>query len=133
MARPRDPLSVRYDGAVSDILARAARASRQRKAVQAWISSPRAEFHDLDESGRTRHERAFLRSAYHQIRGQHIADGTLIQWSLQLTWGGNDALKPSRPGHFSRPVSVRLRPSGDARVTGERYIPENPMFTQNGR
>ena len=105
---------------------------RQRKAVQVWISSPRAEFRALDESGRTRHERAFMRSAYHRIRGQHLADGTLIEWLFQLTWGDDDTLKPSRPGYFSRPVRVRLRPLSDARVTGERYIPEHPMFTKKG-
>ncbi len=36
MGPPRDPLSVRYDGVVRDLVTRAARAHRDRKSVTAW-------------------------------------------------------------------------------------------------
>jgi hypothetical protein len=110
----RDPLSVHYDGYVADLMTRARRASEQRRGVLAWISSPRGEFRVLDQGGRTRHERAFTRSAYYLVF--KIEPG---QWGhLKLTWG--DTLVASSKGKLARPVVVRLYRS--ARVEGPRWV-----------
>ena len=86
----RDPLSVRYDGATRDLLERAARASRSRRAVIAWVPSPRGEVRRLDRGGRTAHERAWTRSMYYQVRIPPR------RWSLKLTWDEDSGnLSPS--------------------------------------
>jgi hypothetical protein len=133
MTRVRDPLSVRYDAVTHALLDRAARASRTNRSVLAWVASPRAEFRDRDQSGRTRHERAFIRSAYYQVRGWHILRSETVEWSLQLKWGNDTDCEPSRPGYLARPVFVRLRPRDEARITGESYIAERMAGRSGGR
>lgn len=121
----RDPLSVNYDVATSQLLARAAQASRHRRGVRTWIVSPSAEYRNRDRGGRTRHERAFIRSAYHQVRSPALnPDGPV--WSLKLTWEGDDQRRPSRPGHMARPVVVRLFSRDDARIPADSYLGHRP-------
>jgi hypothetical protein len=117
----RDPLSLRYDGVVDQLLGRAARASVNGQSVQAWIASPRAEYRGLDRGGRTPHERAFTRAAYYVVWRVPINAGVPPDWSLKLTWGGDAELKPSARGRLARPVQVRLFPRSKARVRGERW------------
>ncbi len=129
MPPERDPLSVRYDGIVSDLMQRAARASRNGQGVQAWIASPRSEFRARDRGGRTAHERAFTRSAYYLIfknaglrtSGARGTRGPASGWSLKLTWGSDADRRPSSHNRLARPVVVRLYPRGQARRAAPRW------------
>lgn len=121
MSRTRDPLSVRYDGVVYDLMIRAGRASRQKAGVQAWIASPRAEFRHRDPGGRTAHERAFTRAAYWLIF-KNAGQGGHSGWSLKLTWGEDEDRRASSAGRLARPVRVRLYPRGQARVSGPSWV-----------
>jgi len=104
----RDPLSVAYDVRVRRVLLRAVRAHQLSKGasrgVAAFVASPAGEFRRLDRGGRTRHERAFTRSAYYQVFRVPRSAGELPVWSLKLTWG------PIRfhRGRWGRAVQVRL-------------------------
>lgn len=120
----RDPLSVRYDGVVHDLMVRAARAHRDGKSVVAWIASPRPEFRRRDTGGRTAHERAFTRSAYYLIFRTPIRQGQVPDWSLKLTWGPDTARRASSAGRLARPVQVRLFRRGGARVRGASWVGE---------
>jgi hypothetical protein len=120
MGQPRDPLSVRYDGVVGQVMRRAALASRQRKHVTMWIASPSAEFRSRDAGGRTVHERAFTRSGYYLIFKNGGEPGR-SGWSLKLTWGEDAQRKPSGRGRLARPVQVRLYPRGQARRTSPQW------------
>lgn len=122
----RDPLSIRYDATVHPLLIRAARASRDRHGILAWVTSPTGEYRQRDQSGRTPHERAFTRSAYYILRWGPLQRGETVEWSLKLTWGDDDTRKLSRSGYLARPVLVRLYPRSEAQVTGRRYIPARP-------
>jgi hypothetical protein len=117
----RDPLSVRYDGVVRDLMIRAARAHRDRKAVRAWIASPRGEFRRKDRGGRTAHERAFTRAAYYLIFKTPINAGRPPDWSLKLTWGSDAERRASSGGRLARPVDVRLFRREGARVSGPSW------------
>ena len=117
----RDPLSLRYDGYVDDLLGRAARASVSGRSVQAWIASGRGEYRALDRGGRTAHERAFTRAAYYVVWRLPINAGQTPDWSLKLTWGTDAELRASARGRLARPVQVRLFPRGQARVRGEHW------------
>lgn len=119
---PRDPLSVRYDGIVDDLMRRAARASARGQGVQAWIASPRGEFRARDRGGRTAHERAFTRSAYYLIWRVPINAGVPQTWSLKLTWGGDEDRRASANGRLARPVIIRLFPRGQARPRDARWV-----------
>lgn len=122
MGPPRDPLSIRYDPVVGDLMRRAARASRQDRGVQAWIASPRGEFRALDRGGRTAHERAFTRSAYYLIWRVPINAGQPQAWSLKLTWGSDADRKASANNKLARPVVIRLFPRGKARRTSAQWV-----------
>jgi hypothetical protein len=112
----RDPLSVRYDGVVEDMMLRAGRASRSGRGVQAWIASPRAEFRARDRGGRTAHERAFTRAAYYLIfKGRS-------GWSLKLTWGTDADRRASAYGKLARPVLVRLYPASQAEPSSAPWV-----------
>jgi len=115
----RDPLSVHYDAVVHDLVLRAIWASRQRRGVLAHVASPRAEFRHPDRGGRTAHERAFTRSAYYLIFGNRGDRDRQSGWSLKLTWG--EQLGASSNGRLARPVTVRVYPRDQARVTGPRW------------
>ncbi len=108
MAPPRDPLSVRYDGVVRDLMTRAARAHRNSASVVAWIASPRGEFRHRDRGGRTAHERAFTRSAYYlteaDVGAGRGAAGQLVGPPGQA--GAGQAVPPVR-GAGPRPVLGR--------------------------
>ncbi len=121
MAPPRDPLSVRYDGVVRDLVTRAARAHRDRKSVTAWIASPRAEFRNRDRGDRTQHERAFTRSCYYLVFRVPLNRGEAPDWSLKLTWGPDTARKAGSGGRLARPVQVRLFRRSGARVSGPSW------------
>ena len=110
----RDPLSVRYDGVVHQLMLRAGRASRNGQSVQAWIASPRGEFRSRDRGGRTTHERAFTRSAYYLIFKNGGNPGE-SGWSLKLSWGDDGQRRASAAGRLARPVQVRLFPRSQAR------------------
>ncbi len=128
----RDPLSLRYDGYVHDLMVRAARASRSRAGVRAWIASPRGEYARPDRGGRTSHERAFTRSAYYLIfknAGQPGYSG----WSLKLTWGPDADRKPSSAGRLARPVVVRLFPRGQARPSSAAWVGTSRQSTAGHR
>jgi hypothetical protein len=114
----RDPLSVRYDGVVHQLMVRAARAHRDRKAVVAWVASPRGEFRHKDRGGRTSHERAFTRSAYYLIFKNGGEPGR-SGWSLKLEWGDDGQRRASSAGRLARPVKVRL--FARARVEGPKW------------
>jgi hypothetical protein len=118
----RDPLSVRYDGVVDDLMHRAARAHRDGKSVQAWIASPRGEFRRRDKGGRTAHERAFMRAAYYKIFRTPIRQGKVPDWSLKLTWGTDAQRRASSHGRLARPVQVRLFDRRGARVRGPSWV-----------
>jgi hypothetical protein len=120
MGQPRDPLSVRYDGVVSQVMRRAALASRQRKHVTLWIASPVGEFRHRDASGRTTHERAFTRAAYYLIFKNGGEPGR-SGWSLKLVWGEDSERKPSGRGRLARPVQVRLYPRSQARRSSPQW------------
>lgn len=122
MPAERDPLSVQYDGITWQVLTRAARASRNRRGVQVWVASSRAEFRELDRGGRTRHERAFTRSAYYRVFRVPLNAQQVPDWSLKLTWGSDAERKPSTRGRLARPVVVRLFPRDQARVSGARWV-----------
>jgi len=118
----RDPLSVKYDGIVRDLMLRAARASASRQGVQAWIASPRPEFRARDRGGRTAHERAFTRSAYYLIWRVPINNGVPQTWSLKLTWGSDADRRASANQRLARPVVVRLFPRGQARPSAAAWV-----------
>jgi hypothetical protein len=124
---PRDPLSVRYDGTVRQLMLRAARAERSRSSVRAWIASPRAEFRRVDVGGRTGHERAFTRSAYYLIFRTPIREGRVPDWSLKLTWGEDVDLRASSGGRVARPVLVRLFRRENARVRGASWVDDEAL------
>ena len=115
----RDPLSVHYDGATHAIVLRAIYASRNRRGVLAYVASPRAEFRSVDRGGRTKHERAFTRSAYYLVWRTPLNEGIEPAWSLRLTWG--DSVEPSSRGRLARPVTVRVWPRDQARVSGPSW------------
>ena len=129
MPAARDPLSVRYDRSVRRALMRAA-AAWPRRAVQTWIASPGVEFRNLDQGGRTAHERAFIRSAYYQVIKVPQHNGEPQYWSLRLAWG-----KIERHGdRYGRTVTVRLfryRP-GAGRGRASSYI-DNPALRSDVR
>lgn len=100
----RDPLSVAYDSRVRRVLLRAIVARRDRKGVPVWVASPPAEFRHLDRGGRTRHERAFTRSAYYQVFKVPRNLGELPAYSLKLQWGPI----AFRHGRWGRVAQVRL-------------------------
>ena len=109
---------------------RAARASSSRRGVLAHVASPRGEFGLLDRGGRTRHERAFTRSAYYRVFRVPLNAGQVPDWSLKLTWG--DELAPSAGGRLARPVTVRLYPRGKARVTKDRWTEGEGFHSEVG-
>ena len=117
----RDPLSVNYDGVVHTLVLRAIYAQRNRRGVQAFVSSPRGEFRNLDRGGRTKHERAFTRSCYYLVWRQYINDKTDPPWSLRLTWGEDADLAASARGRLARPVVLRVWPRDQARPPRERW------------
>jgi hypothetical protein len=82
-----------------------------------WIASPRGEYAHPDRGGRTRHERAFTRSAYWLIFSNGGNPGE-SGWHLKLTWG--EELRPSSSGRMARPVVVRLFTR--AHVSGPRWV-----------
>lgn len=83
----RDPLSVQYDPHAHSLITRAINAHGTH-GRPVWIPGALALPHGLDEDqgGRTRDERALLRSLYHDERihkpGKTYAGG----WSLQVDW-----------------------------------------------
>lgn len=96
----RDPLSVRYDRTARRVLERAVEARQLGKGgAVTFVASPPGEFRELDRGGRTRHERAFTRSAYWHVR---FADPRY--YSLKLTWGPLE----NHAGRWGRRVAVRL-------------------------
>ena len=121
MPQPRDPLSVRYDAVVHELMMRAGRASRSGRGVQAWIASPRGEYRYLDRGGRTAHERAFIRSAYYLIFKNGGAGGR-SGWSLRLTWGTDADRRASSAGRLARPVLIRLFPRGQAARSSAPWV-----------
>lgn len=122
----RDPLSVPYDAITGPLLRRAEQASPYRRGIRAWVTSPTTEYRHRDRGGRTRHERAFIRSAYFQVRSwQANPDGPA--WSLKLTWGADVDRRPSRPGHLARPVTIRVFPRSDARIPANSYLGRRPV------
>ena len=125
----RDPLSWHYDGYVRQVMIRAARASRAGHGVRVYIASPRAQFRRPDAGGRTRHERAFMRSCYYLMWRVPINAGIIPDWSLKMTWG--DQLRPSDQGRLARPVTIRLWPRSQARVRGARWS-RDPALQSGG-
>lgn len=121
MAPQRDPLSVRYDATVHDLMLRAIWASRRNAGVRAWIASPRGEFRARDRGGRTAHERAFTRSAYYLIF-KNGGDPGESGWSLKLTWGADADRRASSNGRLARPVTVRLYQRSEARRSSPQWV-----------
>ena len=126
----RDPLSVRYDAAVRQVMLRAIRASPQRRGVQAWIASSRGELRHPDAGGRSAHERAFTRAAYYLVFRLPLNMGEAPEWSLKLVWG--EQLRASSGGRFARPVRVRIYPRAKARVSGPRWK-DDPRLQSGGQ
>jgi hypothetical protein len=132
VAYERDPLSLRYDGVVFDLVSRAARASRSRRAVRAFIASPRPEFRHRDRGGRTEHERAFTRSAYYLVFRTPLNEGRVPDWSLKLSWGDDESRSASSGGKLARPVLIRLYPRGEARVRGPSWVDDESLRSRIG-
>jgi hypothetical protein len=108
MASQRDPLSVDYDPMVRDILILAIRRHRNhQRGPIAWIASPRREFRELDRGGRTRHERAFTRSAYYQVFKVPRNTGQPVHYSLVLEWDEGRKM-PAPRGQVARSVRVQI-------------------------
>lgn len=128
----RDPLSVRYDGVVHQLVIRAIYAQRSKRGVLAWVASPRGEYRATDRGGRTAHERAFTRSAYYLVFRVPINEGVDPAWSLKLTWGDDGQRKPSGGGKLARPVTVRVWPRSQARVTGARWADGSGFRSEAG-
>jgi hypothetical protein len=123
----RDPLSTAYDGYVRQVMIRAARASRNGQGVRVWIASPRRS--GTDAGGRTSHERAFTRSAYYLIWRTPINTHTIPEWSLKLTWSGEQ--RASSGGRVARAATVRLFPRSKARVRGVSWV-KHPELQSGG-
>ena len=121
MSLPRDPLSVKYDDIVRDLMLRAIRAAASRRGVQAWIASGTPEFRRRDRGGRTAHERAFTRSAYYLVF-KNAGEPGRSGWSLKLTWGADADRRPSARGKMVRPVTIRLFPSGQASAPPPHWV-----------
>ena len=130
----RDPLSVRYDAAVHRLMIRAIRAQRQRRGVQAWVVSPGRDLRRPDAGGRSADERAFTRAAYYLVFRLPLNVGAVPAWSLRLSWGEDDELRPSARGRVARPVRVRVWPRGKARVPADRELRwrDNPALQSGG-
>lgn len=129
----RDPLAVVYDGVTHAIILRAIYASKQRRGVLAWVASPRGEYRATDRGGRTRHERAFTRSAYYHVDNRYRIERLPSPWSLKLTWGDDAQLKASAAGKLARPVTVRVWPRSQARVRGPRWSDGEGFRSEAGR
>lgn len=125
----RDPLSVRYDPTVRQVMLRAIRASRDRRGVQAWVASSRYELAHKDAGGRTAHERAFTRAAYYLVWRVPLNMARIPDWSLRVQWGTDAELRPSSSGRMARPVRLRIWP----RATGRRYAYDLPAGKQWAR
>lgn len=125
----RDPLSIRYDPVVRQVMARAIRASRAGRGVTVSVSSTRAELRHPDGGGRTAHERAFTRSAYYLVWKTPVLMGAEPAWSLKITWA--DEVSPSSHGRMARQARVRLWPRAQARVRGEHWT-KNPQLQSGG-
>lgn len=69
----------RADRAARELLL-AAIAARPGKG-SLFVSSPPAQFRELDRGGRTKNERALTRAVYHQTSAEPR------RWSARLTWG----------------------------------------------
>ena len=101
----RDPLAVKYDRTTAHVLKVAAAAYRESPsksrplAAREWVHTPAAEYRNLDRGGRTRSERAFTRSIYHQATR---ADPR--EWSVRLEWGSMQR----RGSRYGRWVRVRV-------------------------
>ena len=106
----RDPLSVLYDGPVRNGMMRAIRSSREGRGVVVWVASSRRELASPDSGGRTRHERAFTRSAYYLVWRAPLNAGQIPGWSLKIEWGGDGELRASSGGRLARPARLRVRP-----------------------
>lgn len=117
----RDPLSVHYDAFVRATILRGIAAARNRKSVQVWVASPRAEFARPDAGGRTAHERAFSRSVYYLVWREPVNRGVDPEWSVKLEWGDDGELHSSGAGKLARPVKIRVWPRSEARVRGPRW------------
>jgi hypothetical protein len=123
----RDPLSTAYDGYVRQVMIRAARASRNGQGVRVWIASPRRAAPDA--GGRTSHERAFTRSAYFLMWRVPINAKTTPEWSLKISWSGDQ--RASSGGRVARAATVRLWPRSQARVRGASWV-KNPELRSGG-
>jgi hypothetical protein len=132
MPSRRDPLSVRYDAVVHDLMLRAIWASRNRAGVRAWVASPRGEFRTQDRGGRTAHERAFTRSAYYLIFKNGGEPGR-SGWSLKLTWGADGDRRASSHGRLARPVTVRLFNTAEAEPAADRWVGTGRQSTAGRR
>lgn len=117
----RDPISVYYDTFVRRTILQGISASRNRKSVQVWIASPRAEFAYPDNGGRTAHERAFTRSVYYLVWKEPVKQHRTPEWSVKLDWGSDAELRASSGGRWARPVKIRVYPRSEARVRGPRW------------
>lgn len=107
----RDPLSVAYDPAVRPVLIQAIRHLRsKRRGPLVWIASTRAELRQLDKGGRTRQERAFMRSAYYHTWREPLNRHVNPPYALTMDWG--TTLEPSSRGRFARAVRVTLHKRG---------------------
>lgn len=120
----RDPLSVRYDGVTRQVMARAIRASRSGRGVTVSIASTRAEHRNPDAGGRTAHERAFTRSAYH-----YLGRPASREWALKISW--DTGLSPSSGGRVARVARLRLWPRNQARVRGPSWV-DDPRLQSGG-
>lgn len=115
---PRDPLSVRYDGAARLALHRAIIAQRSGKGVRVRINSPGPELRRLDVGGLTAHERAFTRACYYPVFKVPRNAGVKPRWSLKMTWDKGWARKGDR---YGRQVTVRLYRYGAGRRHAEKH------------
>jgi hypothetical protein len=128
----RDPLSVAYDSRVRRVLLRAIIARRSDRGIPAFVQSPPREFRAPDRGGRTKHERAFTRSAYYQVFKVPRNLGELPAYSLRLDWGKIEF----RHGRWGRVVQVRLFRYGSGRrhaeQAGRQWITDDALRSVPG-
>jgi hypothetical protein len=81
MAYRRNPLSVLYDGHTNPILDKLHRETSLPAVVEAFVISPSNDPPDDRDGSLTTHERAFVRSLYHQSKLR------CPRRSIRLDWG----------------------------------------------
>jgi len=132
----RSWLAPLYDRQTRALAIRAIRASRRGTGVRAWVTSPSAEYRDLDEGGWTFHEREFARSFYYPFnadRRQAALRGARPAWSARVRLVSPQYVI-ARTGVRARQFQFRVWPAEKARTStpaDQRWV-NNPAYRSSG-